>query len=252
MAVVAADFVAYGAASQALDEDSAVGGAIDLTIGIMAGVILNAREKLAVVSDNAGDTQDIIIRGRAYDGYEIEERLTVNGTTSVLGRAEFYRILDLVLTTAATGIITISKQSDASSVQTIAATMTRMTTLFKFAYTSEKQRITRYDKFFLKNTNGADNLQNAKVRVYYDPFRRMEVGLDAAKDSSTSIANRRTAPSGITFSEFDEYVDVPDDDLDSGESIGVWLKQTAYATESTSRPTATEATPKVAIIGVSS
>src|SRR3989344_1853554 len=165
------------------------------------------------------------VRGLSFGGLDTIERITLNGTTVIKGKAEFRRILDIALSAAAVGTVTISKQSDSSSLRTVAAGITRYTTLFKFAYPLEGDDLVRYEKVFVKNTHGADALSEAAIALVSDSSV-LSVGVAASQGDSVTIANRRAAPSGITFESADEYVDITGTNLNAGSSLGIWLKQT--------------------------
>ena len=225
MAPVAADLVFYPSASSPFDDISTTGGAIN-TAGRLMNAILTTREKLNYVSSSASDTTvEVTVRGLSFGGLDTIERITLNGTTVIKGKAEFRRILDIALSAAAVGTVTISKQSDSSSLRTVAAGITRYTTLFKFAYPLEGDDLVRYEKVFVKNTHGADALSEAAIALVSDSSV-LSVGVAASQGDSVTIANRRAAPSGITFESADEYVDITGTNLNAGSSLGIWLKQT--------------------------
>jgi len=224
MAPVAADLIFYPSASSPFDDISTTGGAIN-TAGRLMNAILTTREKLNYVSSSASDTTvEVTVRGLSFGGLDTIERITLNGTTVIKGKAEFRRILDIALSAAAVGTVTISKQSDSSSLRTVAAGITRYTTLFKFAYPLEGDDLVRYEKVFVKNTHGADALSEAAIALVSDSSV-LSVGVAASQGDSVSIANRRTAPSGITFESADEYVDITGTNLNAGSSLGIWIKQ---------------------------
>src|SRR3990167_2960199 len=219
MAPVAADLIFYPSASSPFDDISTTGGAIN-TAGRLMNAILTTREKLNYVSSSASDTTvEVTVRGLSFGGLDTIERITLNGTTVIKGKAEFRRILDIALSAAAVGTVTISKQSDSSSLRTVAAGITRYTTLFKFAYPLEGDDLVRYEKVFVKNTHGADALSEAAIALVSDSGI-LAVGVAASQGDSVSIANRRTAPSGITFESADEYVEIASGTIPVNASFG--------------------------------
>lgn len=79
-----------------------------------------------------------------------------------------------------------------------------------------------YDKIFLKNDNDLSPLVNALVLESSNPSGIISFAVDAALDGSMTSVNRRTAPTGLTFSRAPK--EVPGLDLPPNSSIGVWLE----------------------------
>lgn len=224
MAVAASDIIKYGCANEALSDGDAAGGAIDTTVGFLDGIILSSEERLEVVSSSASDTQLLTVRGRGFGGYPITEVVRLTGTTLAYCKLEFERIVDLELSSAAVGSISVRQQSDSAVLDTITAGYTRLTSLFKWAYQSETDEITRYEKFFFKNTHATDGLTGAAVALWVEGSGYLSIGVDPTVDGTVSVADRTTAPAGVTF-EDTLQTEVSVGSLAAGEAIGVWIKQ---------------------------
>ena len=87
---------------------------------------------------------------------------------------------------------------------------------------------TRYAKMFWENTNGSLSLTNAKVTLTADPSGKLAQDLEDAVDDNNSAANRLTAPTGNigAWIGVGTSIGLPGDgNLDAGEAIGTWLRQ---------------------------
>jgi len=140
-------------------------------------------------------------------------------------------LLSVELASNAAGTITVRISGAGATYATIAIGERGFVRLFRNAISGAAQ-IARYEKIFFKNTHGSLDLLGATVVETADPEAKMTFTLAAAKDDSETIANRITAP-GAGIIEPDVFdgaeKSVPGDDLDSGEYIGVWVKQTLAA-----------------------
>ena len=223
MAPVAGDLAFYPSLSSPLSDTAAAGGGIDTASRLMTA-ILTTREKLEALSSSAADiTQRVTIRGISFGGLVGIDVLRLNGTTVVKGLVEFRRVLEISLSASCAGTVSVRRQSDNVAIRTIATGITKYTTLFKYAYPLEQAALARYEKCFVKNNHGADSLPKVSLALV-DASGLLTVGLAGSLNDSLSVANRRTAPSGITFSASSTYVN--GSDLTAGAAQGVWLKQT--------------------------
>lgn len=246
MPISASDIVMHAPINSPRDDVSTLGGGIDLNSRIMTD-ILSSREKLQASSSSSSDTARLLtIRGLSFGGLEIVEMIRLNGTVTVKGITEFRKIVEVTLDAAAVGTITIKKQSDAVTILTIAVGITKYTTLLKYVRPSEGITETRYDKVFMKNVHATLPLVNAASILSIDGSSYLSIGLAAAVNDSVSVANRFTAPGGVTFSAKSTYVDVPGANLAAGAAIGVWIKQAALADLFVSEA---NAKPQLAIAG---
>lgn len=228
MSVVAGDLKAYQAANMPEDDTSTVGGAIN-TAGMVVFTALAASDAVEAISDNAGDTMNITVTGRSAAGDIVSETKALNGTTvislSTLGTIE--RVLKIVLASSATGTVTVRRDSGGATIIAIPAGITSVRRLFYDA-ASEASQTVRYEKIFLKNTNGTSSLTNATIQATADPATTIEIGAAPSKDDSATATNRKTAPATVSFVDTTTQA-VPGDVLGAGVAIGVWVKMTRAA-----------------------
>lgn len=222
MSVAQADLKAYQAANMPEDDVSAAGGAI-VTTGLVEFTPMAANDTLEAVSDNAADTMNLTIVGRAAGGAIVSETRALTGTSTVgFVTNTLERVLKIILASAAAGTVTVRRSSAGPTVVAIPAGKTSVRRLF-YDSASEAGSTTRYEKIFLKNENGTDTLNSAAVELTADPSSAIRVGVAAAKDDSGSVANRKTSP-GVTFVDDGVSQSVPGGTLAAGEAIGVWVE----------------------------
>src|SRR2546423_1080797 len=107
--IVAADLVAYHAATQSDQDSVTVGGAID-ALRRPVFTQMTANSALEAVSSAAGDTSGTLtLRCRKADGTIVSQAVTLNGTTAIQfstnGTVE--RILSAELSATKSGTITV-------------------------------------------------------------------------------------------------------------------------------------------------
>lgn len=220
----AADLKAFASANMPEDDASASGGAID-TATLIEFTPLAANDSLEMVSDNAGDAGNATLTGRQPSGAIASETAALNGTTvvpfSTLGTIE--RLMKFVLAAAATGSVTLRRAGGGATVAVLAAGITAVRRMF-YDSASEASATTRYEKIFLKNTHATETLNNAAVKLTADPSTSIRIGVAGAKDDTGSVANRKTAPGGVTFVDDNVSQSVPTGALAALEAIGVWVE----------------------------
>lgn len=214
-------FALRRAANTPQNDTGSVGGAV-VTLDQVLGDILDANEKIKFVSDSASDVQDITIFGRYHNGEKAISRDTMTGTTAVTTTEYFRQILEIELSSVAIGSISIMTASDDEVIATLVPGELKASAVFKYAVPKQAASVVRYEKIFVKLTSAAS--ETGITAVLTDPSSNIEIGAEAAKNDSNSIANRLAAPAGITFSAAGESVSLPD--LDQNDAAGVWLKQT--------------------------
>ncbi len=214
----------YGSANMPLDDTGTSGGAIALTTQVDFTPVL-ADGALGVDSDDAGDTtQSMTITGRVPSGAIETDVIALNGTTRVAGVKVFTTILRMELDGATAGDITVDRNTDSFVVKVIPAGVTLVTRTF-YDSKSEALATDRYEKVFGKNEHGSLALTVAQIKLTQDPSAKIMIGLTVAKDDSTSVANRKTAPGGVSFVDDNVAINVPGGNLEAGAAIGVWVHQ---------------------------
>lgn len=245
MSVSSSDIIVLGSANMPENDSSTSGGAIDTATKIIFTDI-SATDEVEILSDDASDTsQTVTIYGRDSGGNIVSEAETLNGTTAVTTTQTFERILKITLNSAASGTVTIRKESDNAEIATMAAGITTVRRPFydATAEASGGSSKTFYEKVFIKNTNGSTDLLSAKIQGTSDPSGKLAFDLEDATNDNNSVSNRLTAPAGSdmlgspTFN--DSQKTIPGDNLASGEAIGVWLQLTLAAGTAAAKTTYT-------------
>lgn len=237
MPIAASDLINYLAASMPEDDVSTSGGAI-ATTGRPDLTQWTANAAAAVVSDGA-DTRTVTVTGRLASGVIDSEALVLNGASEVVGAKTWERVLKVVIgATDGSRTVTLRQGSGGATRATIGPNETTRRALF-YASASEASQTIRYEKVFWRNNHGTLTLNAAKVTLTADPASRFEIGLAASKGDTGSVANRKTAPGGITFVDDGVEQSVPGGVLAASETIGVWLKQTLPADDAAQKTTVT-------------
>jgi len=237
MSITAAELIAYGSASRPEDDSSTSGGAID-TQNRPEMTQLTSNSVIAAVSDGA-DTRTLTVTGRLATGAIDTEALVLTGAVEVVGAKTFERILKLVLSgTDGARTVTVTQGSSGPTRATIGPNeLSRNGMFLKSA--SEASPVQRYEKFFWKNTNGSLTLNDAEIELTADPASKIKMGLATSKDDSGSVANRKSAPGGVSFVDDNVAVSVPTGVLASGEAIGTWMEQSLLADDAAQKTTFT-------------
>ena len=225
MPLLNSDIVAYQSANTPEDDVATVGGGIN-TLGLVVFSPLAANDSLGVVSDNAADNQQVTITGRVASGAIESEAIVLNGTTRVAGTKVFERVLKIVLSAAAAGVVQVDRNTSAPNGDVIIDIPAAITSVRRLFYDAVSQvgAKTIYDKIHIKNNNGTFSLTNAVASLSADPIGKFEMGLAATKGDTVTATNRITAPAGITFVNEPTTQNVPGGTLGPSESIGLWLK----------------------------
>ncbi|MFQ5702701.1 MAG: hypothetical protein ACE5HT_01630 [Gemmatimonadales bacterium] len=240
MPIVAADLIAYNALSRPEDDTSTGGGGIDID-NRPAFTPLAANDDLEVLSSAAGDTTQVVtVDGRDATGAFVTATATLNGTTAVIlsPATTFERVLSVLLNADAVGTVTLRRSIAGATVYAIPIGE-RGASAFFIAAASQSGAVTRYDKMFWRNAHGSLTLTTAQVQLTADPAAVIRQGVAATKGDTATIANRVTAPSGITFVDDSVQQAVPTNNLASTENIGVWIEQALAADNAAIRSTFT-------------
>ncbi|MDH5394500.1 MAG: hypothetical protein OEY11_15050 [Gammaproteobacteria bacterium] len=230
MSILQTELKKYAAASRPEDDASLSGGARDAACTLDV-TQMAADDVLRAVSDAAGDTtQTLTITGRNAAGEIVTDPIALNGVTPVAGAVTFERVIKAVLSAACAGNVTLERNTGPNDdVVIIPAGMTDATALFIGA-ASEAAQTVRYEKEFWRNESAESlTLNDAKIQLTADPSASVKIGVATAKDDTVSVANRLTAPGGVTFFDDAVEVNVPGNALALNESIGVWIELTRDA-----------------------
>ncbi len=237
MPIANTDLIEHAAASMPEDDVSTSGGAID-TAARPDLTHLTANAVIAAISDGA-DVRTLTITGRLASGAIDTEAIVLTGAVEVVGAKTFERILKAVLSaTDGARTVTVKQGAAGATRATIGPNETTRRLLF-YDSASEAGATTRYEKTFLKNNHGTLTLNAAAVQLTADPAAKIKIGVAAAKGDTVSVANRKTAPGGITFVDDGVSQNVPTGVLAAGEAIGVWKELALGASDAPNKTTYT-------------
>jgi len=197
MSVVNTDLVIYTASGMPEDNTSIVGG--DINTGIRASFDdPSSPSQIIVYSSSASDTsQNLTLTGRTYGGIDINESLSLNGTTPVTSSYTYGRILKTYLSSVAVGVITVSGSS-VNNIADIPVGESGFRRPFYDATASVGTAKTYYEKVFVKNNNTFSHLTDAYVvEVNSGLSDKIDFGLEDSKKSDQTVTNRETAPTDI-------------------------------------------------------
>jgi len=237
MSVTATEIILYAAANMPQDDVSTSGGSIDTSTRIVttSASLFNAlADKLNYVSSNSGDTMNVTVTGRNAAGSIVSETIALSGTTLASGSTVFQSLEKIVIAAAHAGTVTVTKNTGGATVAAIESGVLAIRRLFygAAADASSGGTQTRYEKFFVKNTDGTNSLLAMQVSETSDPSSVLDFGAAAAVNDSLSVANRKTAPGGITFAS--TAIGIPGSDLAAGAAIGIWARLTLPAGQAAS------------------
>jgi len=246
MSIVASELIPYCAINRPTDDVSTGGGSLADTTAAAVGnkgvrpnfTQWSANAVITFQSTAAGDTATATINGRATTGAINSDSFAMTGVTEKVGTITFERILDFSIGAVAVGTITVRQAAGGTTRYTIPIGEVGASALFKRS-ASGGGILIRYDKVFWKNTNASLTLNSAAVMLTADPDARIRIGVHTAKGDSATIANRLTAPAGVSFVDDSVSQNVPTGTLAAAENIGVWIEENLPANDPPHRTTFT-------------
>ena len=212
------------------------GGAIDVNTLVTSWTDPNGT-KLQAVSTSAGDTAqiDMVVRRRTTTGaIGNMDTKDLNGVTPVILTPDAVpyteRFLSVAIATPSFGVLTISNPDSpfTTYLSWDGQLWTKVRRLFIDAFASTAI-VTRYDKTFWHHLNDVGTSAVSPIfRLTADPSAKIKQGVHTSLNDSATIANRLTAPAGVTF--VDDNVDQAGPaDITPGDKQGVWWEMTAAA-----------------------
>lgn len=226
MAIVGSDFDdLYQSANMPEDDSSTSGGAI-AAAGRVHNPNFASDTAPKIVSSDAGDSMNVTIVGRTASGALASETKALNGTTEVSFSTTFKAnlILKVTIASAATGTVTV-KRSTGETIVTLAPGVTSSRVLFYGSASDPSSTKKRYEKIYKRNDHGSLALLDAVCELTADPSSKLKIGIESS--GNQSVANRLTAPGGVTF--VDDNVEASVGDLDPAEAVGIWFEETLGA-----------------------
>jgi hypothetical protein len=210
------------------ENDTTTSGGAIATAGRVVQLVLAANDDVEALSDGA-DTRTCTVTGRDATGAIVSDTITLNGTTPAQAGTPktFERILKVVLSAAdGARTVTIRRAPGGATVVTLPPNITSQRALF-YDSASEASQAKRYEKIYWKNAHGSLTLNAAKLKLTADPQARIKIGVESSADQS--VANRKTAPGGVTF--VDDNVDIDITSLAAGAAKGLWVEQDLPASD---------------------
>lgn len=229
MSILSTDLQQWSPANVPTADTTTTGGAISTT-GRPTLTQWAANNVAQVVSDGA-DTRTVTITGRLTTGVVDTEALVLNGTTAVTGAKTWERVLSAVIgATDAARTVSVKEGAGGTVRATIGPNETTRHILFQQSSSTTAIR-NYYEKVFWKNANGSLSLLSAQVTLTADPSAKITIGLATAVNDSATVANRLTAPAGVSFVDDNVAQNVPGTNLAAGAAIGVWINLTLAAND---------------------
>lgn len=222
MSIVPSDIVIYSSQNMPQDDSSVAGGVINSGIRVVFEDITNTGV-INAVSDNALDTGNITVVGRDTVGIITSDTFQLNGISSVAGTQNFERIISCSVDQIASGNISVSGNISLGSIYQNESGFTRP---FYDATANPNggANKTLYEKVFIKNNNTTNALLNATVQeISSGLYSKIEFGLEKSQNYNESVANRLTAPTGVT-SYGSGISGVSNTNISPLDAQGVWLK----------------------------
>ena len=224
------DIDAVASTYMPLDDVTNCGGA-KLATGKLLDSVLDNTSWWWLKSDGA-DIRQVIVRARTQSGEYRSEIIDLSGTTYVVTKQQYSRIISLEAAADGTRTVTMGRVFrtgiEADVLYTLEATKTYYTVLFKQSYPVEYAEQIRYEKiFFVNNTGALVTLLTFTVADANSIDGTINIGTDLSIDSSLDTENRMVTPAGIVFRDVDVPTSVTA--LAAGEAIGLWFRQTLPA-----------------------
>ncbi len=210
-------------------DTTSAGGAIDTTTRIIFddATIANSfgPNKIALVSTLGGDTATWSIYGRTVAGVLVNENLVMAGTAPVTGLLTYDRILSVG--GAHSGTVTV--RQGGAPLTTLATMESGVNSLRRPFYNVVADAAggtnkVFYEKVFLKNTNDTLTLTSAIIGASSSGLGALTTfAIASGYGDSQTIANRLTAPTGVTaFSNTGRTL--VDGNFPAGSGVGTWLR----------------------------
>ncbi len=238
MPIAPADLIAYEALNRVDDDAALAGGGVDVDHRIVF-TQLAANDSLEAVSTAAGDIGTVTVVGRNAAGAKITNSVALTGVTAVaIPGGVHERVLRFSDAVDAVGTITLRRAAAGPTVGTVPPAERGFHAAFVDS-ASEAAIAIRYHKIFWRNSHAALTLNAAAVKLTADPDARVRIGLATAKNDTATIANRKTAPAGITFVDDNVSQTVPGGTLEAASAIGTWVEQNLPANDAPHRTTYT-------------
>lgn len=227
--MIADDIVIYAPLLLPNDDTSLVGGAVDTSRRILFDIALGTSAQLEAVSDSAFDvTQTLNLRVRLPDLSTRSQIVVLNGTTPVafdlLGTVD--RVLEARLSAVCAGSVTVRALSGGATVGVIPPGERGFVANFRNANPASVAK-TYHEPVFVRNNHAQDTLSVVQITEQADPSGFVDFAVTGQLDDEVTIANRLTAPSGLTFDNLLKT----GPNIGPGQALKVWLRLNLPADE---------------------
>lgn len=241
MAVVDADIIVYGSANMQETDSGTQGGAIDTAV-LIVFTDISPNGTVDAHSTSASDTtQTVTVYGRIADGTLTSENLgTLTGTTPITGSTVFERILKVVMSATALGVVVVEENTGGQDLVTlpIGTTECRRPFYDVAAEASGGAQRDYYEKIFFYNSNATSALTSATIaEIAGGAAAQIDFMLPGTLDDSGTSTNRVTAPAGTFDSTTKNVANSQSHSPTSGQ--GVWIHLALPAGEAAQNTTYT-------------
>ena len=225
MAVVDADIIVYGSANMQETNSGTQGGAIDTAV-LMVFTDISPNGTVSIHSTSASDTtQSITVTGREADGTITDDVIgPLTGTTPVVGAVTYERILKVVMSATAVGVVVVEETSGGEDLITLPINVTEARRPFYdvAAEASGGSAVDYYEKIFFYNSNAVSALTSATIaEIAGGAAALIDFMLPATLDDSGTSPDRITAPAGTFDSATKNVANSQSHSPVSGQ--GVWI-----------------------------
>lgn len=229
MSIDSSELVLYSSASHPSDDTSLTGGTINLNI--RPEFTQFTATAIPVFKSDGADTRSVDVIYRTATGAYTTATIILDGTNEVPCPSAAERLLSAIAqTTSGSRTISILQGSGGTVRATIPVSEKGITANF-INSASEAGAVNRYEKYHWKNTHLTQTLNSAIVTLTADPVARITIGLSLAKNDTGTVANRKTAPAGVSFVDDNVDITVPTGLLAAGEFISQWTREGLLASD---------------------
>lgn len=241
MAVVDADIIVYGSANMQETDSGTQGGAIDTAV-LIVFTDISPNGTVDAHSTSASDTtQTVTVYGRIADGTITSENLgTLTGTTPITGSTVFERILKVVMSATAVGVVVVEENTGGEDLVTLSIGTTECRRPFYDVAAEASGGSARdyYEKIFFYNSNGSSALTSATIaEIAGGAAAQIDFQLESTLDGSDTATNRVTSPGGSFDSTTKNVANSQSHSPTSGQ--GVWIHLALPAGEAAQNTTYT-------------
>jgi hypothetical protein len=227
MPVQASDLKFYASEHMPENNTSLSGGDINTSVRVVFSDIVNV-DTIDVFSTNNTLNGTLTVIGQDANNDPIQENFTLAGTTTVAGTSLFKNIWRMYYLDAAhTGSIYIQDDSTSTVIGVLEDYVTGIVRVFHntIADYYGGNSYVYYEKVFVKNTHASSTLLGVEVsEQQLGLYDVISLGVEDSFRADQSVANRLTAPTGVSSYGAGPTPTVEGPHLLPGIYQGIWLK----------------------------